>query len=190
MATVHRKTAKGLSEIETRAHRLPPRLRSALILVDGRRADDELAKLIPGPAEEILTTLRDQGFIEAVTAMVLRPPAASMTASPTAPMPAPMSAPAMAPASPPATAPASPAFAATTPVLPSAAGVPFEQRRREAVRRLTDLVGPMAEALTLRMERSRTPEELRALVATAAQVIANTRGRATAQDYFERFGDL
>ncbi len=46
MATIYRKTAKGHSEIETRAHRLAPRLRSALIMVDGRRSDDEVRKLI------------------------------------------------------------------------------------------------------------------------------------------------
>ena len=44
--TVYRKTAKGMAEIETRVHRLAPRLRGALILVDGRKTDDELATLI------------------------------------------------------------------------------------------------------------------------------------------------
>jgi WD40 repeat protein len=37
MPTIYRKTAKGQSEIETRVHRLAPRFRSLLILVDGRR---------------------------------------------------------------------------------------------------------------------------------------------------------
>ena len=37
MSTIFRKTAKGTSEVETRANRLPPRLRAALILVDGRQ---------------------------------------------------------------------------------------------------------------------------------------------------------
>ena len=36
MSTVYRKTAKGQAEIDTRAYRLLPRLRQALILVDGR----------------------------------------------------------------------------------------------------------------------------------------------------------
>ena len=47
MAFVYRKTPKGLVEIETRAHRLAPRLRGALILVDGRKSDDELATVDP-----------------------------------------------------------------------------------------------------------------------------------------------
>ena len=37
MSIIFRKTAKGISEIETREHRLTPRVRNALILVDGRR---------------------------------------------------------------------------------------------------------------------------------------------------------
>lgn len=64
MSTVYRKSAKGQAEIETRAHRLPPRLRGALILIDGRRGDDELLRLIPGDAADTLQQLRDGGFIE------------------------------------------------------------------------------------------------------------------------------
>ncbi|HET9976538.1 MAG TPA: hypothetical protein VFQ20_03805 [Burkholderiaceae bacterium] len=64
MSTVYRKTAKGQAEIETRAHRLSPRLRGALILVDGQRGDDELLRLIPGAATDTLLQLRDGGFIE------------------------------------------------------------------------------------------------------------------------------
>ena len=36
MATIYRKTAKGVREIETRATKLAPRFRSLLILVDGK----------------------------------------------------------------------------------------------------------------------------------------------------------
>jgi len=64
VSTVYRKTAKGLAEIDTRAHRLPPRLRGALILVDGRRGDEELLRMIPGDAADTLLQLKDGGFIE------------------------------------------------------------------------------------------------------------------------------
>ncbi len=63
MAT-YRKTAKGLAEIATRANKLPPRLRTALILVDGRRTDDELSSMLPKEADETLRWLSDSGFIE------------------------------------------------------------------------------------------------------------------------------
>ena len=66
MAPVYRKTEKGISEIETRANRLVPRLRSALIMIDGRRHGDELRKLILGQPDETLAVLLDQGYIELI----------------------------------------------------------------------------------------------------------------------------
>lgn len=62
--TLFRKTAKGVAEIQTRMYRLQPRLRSALILVDGRRRGLELRPLIPSDPEATLRTLAEQGFIE------------------------------------------------------------------------------------------------------------------------------
>ena len=67
MATLYRKTEKGSAEITTRANRLVPRLRAALIVVDGKRSLDELCKLIPGRPEETLLTLEEAGYIEKVT---------------------------------------------------------------------------------------------------------------------------
>ena len=67
MATIYRKTPKGHTEIETRALRLSPRLRSALILVDGRRTDAELQRMILQQPDETLHGLVDQGFIEVIS---------------------------------------------------------------------------------------------------------------------------
>lgn len=75
MTTIYRKTAKGQSEIETRAHRLSPRLRGALIVVDGQRTVDELSKLIPGDAEAALQQLLADGFIDIFAVLADRPPA-------------------------------------------------------------------------------------------------------------------
>ena len=66
----------------------------------------------------------------------------------------------------------------------------FEARRRAAVRGLTDQVGPLAETLAIKIERARTADELRPLLATAVQVIGNARGRGAAADYAARFADL
>jgi hypothetical protein len=162
MATTYRKSSKGVAEIETRAHRLAPRMRSALIVVDGRRNATELHKLIPQQAEETLAALLEQGFIEVVAG-------------------SPVAAPAPAPA-------ATPALAARPEPRPAAGD--FETRRRDAVRRLTDVVGPMGEALAMRMERCRSADELRPLLALAAQIIANTRGQQAAADFSARFSDL
>ena len=173
MAIVLRKTAKGLTEIETRAHRLPPRLRSALIVVDGKRDTLALAPLILQDAEGTLRWLLDEGFVE------VAPPSAPVAAA---------AAPARAPATP-APAPAPAVRPASTSATPAAApAMPFEQRRRESVRALTDAVGPLGEALALKMERTRQPAELEPLIALARDTIGNVRGRQAAVDYGTRFG--
>jgi hypothetical protein len=184
MATIYRKTAKGHSEIETRAFRLPPRLRSALILIDGKRSDDDMRKLIVQQPEETLRTLSEQGFIE-VIAITQDPPAARQPGT-TAPARQPIPGPAAAAAPAAATQAATPAAAASAAVAPKLARN-FEATRAEAVRAFTELVGPIAEALAIKMERTRNVDELRPLVLTARSIIANARGAAAAADYGARF---
>jgi hypothetical protein len=64
---IYRKTAKGQIEIESRAYGLAPRLRTALIVVDGRRSDRQLRELVPSDAQRTFQTLLDEGYIEAGT---------------------------------------------------------------------------------------------------------------------------
>jgi hypothetical protein len=160
MPLIYRKTAKGLTEIETRAHRLPPRLRSALILVDGRRDVNDLKPLITQQAEETLSSLAEQGFIEAVgeTARSASPP----------PAPAPAPAPAAAPA--------------------ATGGNDFDSTRRAAVRELNDQLGPAAENLSIKMEKARNLGELMPLLVQGAQSIAAMRGRSAGEAFAKRFG--
>ena len=167
MATIYRKTAKGHSEIETRAHRLSPRMRSALIMIDGRRSDDDVRKLIPQQADETLRLLDEQGFIEIIGITQDAPPQRPLSAAP--PRPAEVA----------------------PPVVPRPAAPPrdFEATRAQAVRLFTDMVGPMAEALAIKMERARSPDELRTLVQTAQRIIGNARGGQAAADYGTRFLD-
>lgn len=160
MVTIYRKTDKGRAEIDTRAHRLPPRLRNALILVDGQRSDADLAKMILQQAAETLESLLAQGFIEA-----------NPTAAPVA---VPRSAPTAAPAA---------AGASAAPAPP----MKFEHLRRDAVRALTDAVGPSAEMVALRMEKARDLDTLRPELELARQLIHNTRGSAAAAAFAVRF---
>ncbi len=161
MPLIYRKTAKGLTEIETRAHRLPPRLRSALILVDGRRDVSDLKPLILQQPEETLAALAEQGFIEAVGESAPPPP---RPAPPPPPAPAPKAAPAV--------------------------DTDFEQTRRAAVRALNDLLGPAAESVAMKLEKARSAAELTPLLTQAAQTVAAMRGRAAAEDFARRFGLL
>jgi hypothetical protein len=154
MPTIYRKTAKGVAEIETRAHRLPPRSRGVLIMVDGKRDAAALAAMAP-QAEETLASLLAEGFVEA------------MAEAPPAPQPRPA-------ARPPTAAP---------PTLPGAPRPGFDQRRRLFVRALNDTLGPAAETLAIKAERCRSDDELQAMLPQAVQVVANMRGRSTAETF-------
>lgn len=158
MATVYRKTAKGQAEVETRANRLVPRLRTALILVDGKREESELLKLIPGEPEATLRTLIDDGFIE-VSAITIEKP------RPGAPK-------------------AAPDAQATRPPHDQKA---FEQHRQAAVRAVNDLVGPLGEAAALRLERCKTWDELMQALEFAQRIVANGKGDDVAAEFGRQF---
>jgi len=157
MSTVYRKSAKGQQEIETRAHRLAPRMRTALILVDGRRSDAELRTLIPSDADAALLGLLEGGYIELVAA---NPP--------------------------PGAAPPAPQAVAAV----AADAAALAERRRLAVRHLTDHLGPMAEELALRIEKARNPAELRAALELGREVLHRARGSAAAARFGAQFIEL
>ncbi len=167
----YRKTAKGLAEIETRANKLPVRLRSVLIMVDGRLQERELHRVIGDALDSLLQELLSGGFIEPVGGTGETGPGPLPAAAPT-PVPAP------------AAAPAPPAASHAPRSLGPAE---FLALRREAVRSLTDQIGPMAEALAVKMENTRGWNDLKPLLVIGAQILANTRGRAAAEAFAARF---
>jgi hypothetical protein len=149
MATVYRKTDKGVAEIGTRANRLVPRLRSALILVDGKKTDDELSKLILTDPPATLASLLADGFIEVLATLADRLP----EGKPAAPGPT----------------------------------VVLETLRRDAVRQLTDQLGPAAETVAIKIERAKTMPELQPLLVQGAQALRIMRGAAAADAFTARF---
>ena len=166
MTTIYRKTAKGLAEIETRAHRLPPRLRAALIMVDGHRSTIDLAKLVPGEADATLQQLLADGFIDVFAVLADRPPLPPPPNDPTT-SPAPLAA--LAP--------------------PAATGPSLESVKREAVRYLNDKLGPAAEGVAIKIERAKSEAELQALLTYAAGLLRNFGGAAQAEPFVARFID-
>ena len=185
MAIIYRKTAKGVAEIETRAHRLPPRMRSALILVDGKRSDNVLAPMIQLQATETLHALAGQGFIEVLT--VTAGPALSALSAQSTPPAAPVA------SAPLAAAPLRPATPPGAPAVPSAASSAapeWQTRRREAVRAVNDLLGPAGESASMRVERARNVDELRVALSSAVQTIGAARGRQAAEGFVARFSDV
>jgi hypothetical protein len=162
MSTIYRKTAKGQAEIETRGHRLPPRLRGALILVDGHRSEADLAKLIPLDPETTLATLLAEGFIDVFAILAQRPPITTVDV----PLPGPDSGP--------------------VPLSPAAAP-PIETIKRDTVRFLNDKLGPTAESLAIRIERTKTMTELMPLLAQATQTLRSFGGAAVSEEFVARF---
>lgn len=82
MAYIHAKTAAGRQEIEDRARRLPPGLRSILLMVDGQRDDDALTALLPGlrAPDDALAQLAQMELIQIIGGAVAAPAARALTA--------------------------------------------------------------------------------------------------------------
>ena len=159
MASVYRKTAKGQLEIETRANRLTPRLRSSLILVDGRRTDTELRALILADPDAALATLTEQGYIEVIAST---PPPRSSAASPAPP----------------------PAASGTA---SGASQRGFEEVQRMAVRFLNDQMGPSAESVALKIEKAHDWNELKPHLEMAEHFLRAGRGVAAAREFAAQF---
>ena len=82
------KTAKGVEELASRAHGLPQRLRSLLIMVDGNSTAGDLVAKFSGIAgvETSLEALVEQGFVEIRGTRAAAPAAAPAgAAAPSAP---------------------------------------------------------------------------------------------------------
>jgi hypothetical protein len=135
---IYHKSAKGLDAIATRQHGLAPKLRSTLIMVDGKRNFQDLVKVCQtlGDAEQILGQLLDEGFIEPCGRAA--PPRPAATSAP---------------------APLAAATGRQTAGLVEA--------QRFVVRRLTDIMGPNAEQLCLRIEATRNVQDFEAAVSKA-----------------------
>ena len=160
MATVYRKTDKGRAEIETRAHRLLPRLRSALILVDGKKTDEELMRLVLAEPAATLASLLADGFIEVLATLAEpqpeRPPERQAERKPAA-------------------------------ARSGSDGAAFAARSRDAVHEINHQIGPLAEALALKMERAKTAAELQPLLVQASEMLRRMRGGASADAFVARF---
>jgi hypothetical protein len=167
MATVYRKTAKGVDEIATRANRLAPPLRAALILVDGARGDGELSKMILQQPAETLQELLAQGFIEVAGTVEERPRVSR---------PAPLN--------------SRPAPLDRLPPERQADKNSFATYRSAVLRAFNDLTGPTGEGLAMKMEKTQSREELAPLMETAFRIIANAHGSEKANEFKARFASF
>jgi hypothetical protein len=72
------KSDKGREEIATRKHQLAPRLRSLLVLIDGKHSTEDLLKKVVGLGLDMrsITELLDNGFINGIEVAAIAPVAA------------------------------------------------------------------------------------------------------------------
>jgi hypothetical protein len=153
--TVYTKTTKGQEAIATRSHGLVGRLRSLLILVDGKRPQSALHALASGFGDvpAMLAELLDNGFITS--------PQAQATLAP-AHLPAAVQAP-------------------PQPAAPAALSLP--QAKTFATRQLMQILGPTSDALCLRVEAARNRAEFVDAIQRAYKVVADIRGRTQAETF-------
>lgn len=69
MHRIFDKTDKGREEIATRKYRLAPRLRTLLLLIDGKQTTGQLLQKIAGLDEQSIAELVDGGFIQDIDEM-------------------------------------------------------------------------------------------------------------------------
>lgn len=186
--TVFQKTEKGNLELKTRQAGLSAVLRQLLILIDGKRTCEQLGRMLPARAmEEGLVVLEANGFIHrgdgaagasSATGADAAGPAQGAGAHGTATTVA---------SAPQSVAPATAAAGSAARREPAES---FDSLRRRVVRALVDSVGPVGDDMAMRLEKTRSTDELRRLMPTATQLIEAVRGRAAAESFIRQIGTL
>lgn len=163
------KTDQGREALTSRPAGLGPRLRSVLIMVDGKRSVGDLDKLLgsEGAAAPLLEQLIAEGWIEG---------GVTTTAAPAA---APASVPVLESVVEPSSSTEGPV---TLPPL-SADVLPFPEARRLVVRFINDQLGPMGETLAIRVEGCKTAQDLLAALPRIRDGLRNFKNAATVTQF-------
>lgn len=154
---IYHKTPKGTEAIANRQSGLPPRLRSLLIMVDGKRSYPDLTALT-GECEALLDQLAQDGMIA---------PTGGAAAVAAAPGPA---------SSWPDSQPVS-----TTPSALSAVSLP--EAKRCATRLLVELLGPTSEVLCMKIESAGKLPDFVTAVKRARDIVRDVKGAAAAERF-------
>ncbi|WP_247869614.1 MULTISPECIES: hypothetical protein [Oxalobacteraceae] len=162
------KTEKGREEIATRKHQLATRLRTLLVMIDGKQSSEELLKKVSGIGlnAESLAELEKNGFIQSV-----------VTA---APAPAPVAPPAQAPAAAPA---------------PGAGVLPAGQSQFEAIyhfytETIKSTIGLRGYTLQLKVEKAASIDEFRQLRNPYLEAVLKAQGKEMARSLRDRLDQL
>jgi hypothetical protein len=174
--TLFAKTDQGRDALSSRPPELGPRLRSLLIMIDGKRSVADLDKLLGGDglAAPLLDQLASAGWIAQVDAAG-HPVLHAMEGG---------AAPAVSDPQQQVTVPAD--LASLTPAAQEPAPVPtlpFSEARRLVVRFINDQLGPMGEPLALRVEACKTPVDLQIALPRIRDGLKNFKNLATVQRF-------
>lgn len=152
---IYHKTPKGMEAIANRHSGLAPRLRSLLIMIDGKRNYTELAVMssVLGDCEQLLSQLAQDGFIESVGGALPAGAAPGLSAS----------------------------AVATAPAPPVAVSLP--EAKRFTARFLTDLLGPSAEVLCMKIEAASNLADFVAAVKRAREIVRDVKGGSAAGNF-------
>lgn len=160
---IYKKSAKGSEAVATRQAGLPPKLRTALIMVDGKRSFGDLAPMISalGDPQALVAELESAGLIEVLGAAVS--PGDQMQGDAF-----------------------SPSSMANT--VPAALMAPptFEGARRFTVRLLSEMLGPMGEVLCVKIESARDMPDFITAVKRARDIVREVKGQAAAAQFIEQ----
>lgn len=160
--TLFAKTDQGREALSSRPPGLRPRLRSLLIMIDGKRPVADMDKVSggEGSAAPLLEQLEAEGWIVRVDAAGHpAPPAGDGAAAEPDPVPVAHEPPAHEPT------------------------LPFSEARRMVVRFINDQLGPMGEQLAMRVESCKTPADLQAALPRIRDSLHNFKNLATVQRF-------
>lgn len=163
------KTEKGRDAMARRDPELVPRLRSLLILVDGKRSVSELDKLGAGlgGGAALLEQLLAHGWVapqdRSGSLNESSVPVESRT--------------------PPSSMPQGSAAAAEPAPAVNESTLPFADARRLVIRFINDALGPMGEQIAMRVESCKTAAELQAQLPRIRDALKNFRGISLVQSF-------
>jgi hypothetical protein len=173
-SAIFKKTDAGVTEVNARALGLRAALRRTLIMIDGRNTLAALATIVRGEeVEGLIYELQSLGLIDTGGGTATR--AAGDLRSAVIPVPA------------------QPVLAPLAVPQETAPGEPTQEQlvgaRRAAVRALNDILGPGADSFAIRIEKCRTPNELREQVVQIRQTLARSIGESAAVRFVEAVRD-
>lgn len=181
------KTAAGFEEVRGRALKLPQRLRTMLIMVDGTRTVAQLreaAQTLAAPAD-FLELLAGMGLV----ALEGAAPARAVAASPVAASP--VAGPAPAPGAVSAPLAPQPLMTVDVPIgNVTANGDKFRAALKFMNDSAVDLLGLRAFFFTLKLEKCYTPQDLLALLPDFSKAIAKSNGPEMARALEDRARQL